>query len=230
MNLYDALLKSMPIAAFKLNSGGTAYINVAGTTSGMSGTIVKTSPLTSGNSHSSLVGSSTLNFPIGVFDGGLELRPFSLEAWVCPLTAASAISILSHNDAYDGLVFDGNNIRFRVASQSLGNVDILWPVPDFSEAIQVVGTYSDTKTQLYVNGRLVEEEDLIDGFLSDGFATTTEYLYSGQNVAGTQRLAVDGIAVFNRVLTPKEILYHFNAGRDVPSTSDIVSQYGGGFW
>lgn len=231
-NYYDAILKSLPKAAFKLNDAGTAYIDAAGNGNTLTGTLSFVSPILNPNAKALSVNTATaVQTTTQVFKRGTEHAAFSLNAWVLPTTFTGTISILSHTGIYDGLAFDGDSLRFRVTFSTLGTVEAKWPVPDFPEVYHVVGVYSVTKIQLFVNKVLVASADISEEQTKDGFAAEpSAILYCGQSVSGTERLIVDGIAIFNRATDKHEIAAHFLAGRNVPSQKDAVAKYGGTHW
>lgn len=230
MNLYDALLKDMPSAAFKLNSAGTGYDDVTGHGNTLTGTLTFVSPLVNGNKQAlSLKTASVVTTTTSIFKHGTESQPFSLTAWVLPTTFTGNIAILSHNAVYDGLSFDGNNIIFRIRYNTLPDALITWPVPDFPEAVHIVGTYSRDKIQLYVNKVLQKELELTQAQYLDGFRDTASptVLYSGQSASGNERIIADGFAIFNRVLSATSVAKHFDAGRNVPTVANIIGQNSG---
>lgn len=232
MNYYDATLKSVPKATFKLNSAGTAYEDLTGNGYSLTGTTFKfVSPIMNGNSKALAVNSDNYSqVTTNVFIRGNEYIPFSLETWVLPTTFTGAVSILSHTNAYDGLTFDGDRIKFKVAFVSSA-VEVSWPTPDFVEAYHVVATYSPQKIQLYVNRQLVSESEISSDQLVSGFVQeSSSILYSGQSVSGNERLVVDGISLYNKVLSRDEIAFHFLSGRHVPTVNAITGVYAGSYW
>ena len=232
-NLYDSILKAMPISAFKLNSTGTGYDDVSGHAKTLTGTFSFTSPIVNGNSKAlSVKTASMVSTATPVYISGSENNAFSFSIWVMPTTFTGEVSILSHNNQYDGLAFDGNNIRFRIGfggtSTALDTLILTWPVPDFTEAYHVVATYSNKKIQLYINRELVSELELTLAQMATSFPTAlSNVLYSGQSVSGNEVLVVDGLAIFNKVLSRDEVASQFFAGRNVPTVADIVGQTGG---
>lgn len=249
MTYYDAVLKSLPKVTYKLNVPGTGYIDISGSNTVLAGTPIFVSPILNGNSKAMLLNSASgISTPTDIFISGEEDTPFSLEAWVLPTTFTGEVSVLSHNNIYDGITFDGDFIKFTVRFNVLdyyldlytdiypgggegGTAEVKWAVPDFTEVYAVVAVYSPEKIQLYINGVLVDETNISIGQTQLGFIqVVSPNLHSGQSISGTEKIVVDGISIFNRILSNTEILEHFLAGRDIPSAADIVGKNRGTLW
>ena len=135
MTLHDALLRSMPNAAFKLYKYGDAYgdiyvdyygvggyVDITGNGHTLTGAMSFVSPIINGNSDALFVNTATMmSTETKAFIRGSENNSFSLEEWVLPTTFGANVSILSHTGIYDGLYFDGNFINFKINFSTLGS-------------------------------------------------------------------------------------------------------------
>jgi len=219
----------MPLTTFKLNSGGTAYVDGTNRSVALSGSVLFTTPIMA-SVRKSILGknANVLNFATPVFFRGSERLPFSLETWFLPMYFTGTISLMSHNAAYDGLVFDGDNIIFRVYFENTGLVSTSYAVPDAAESMHVVGVYTQKKIQLYVNGAMVSEAEISDAQVKDGFKTrASNALYVGQSANASQVGTFDGITVYQKAITDQDIYLHYLAGRRTEDIATIVGVYGG---
>lgn len=228
MNLYDAVLRSLPKTTFKLNAGGTSFTDLTNRGVTLSGTQLLANQIVSGNAKSlNIKNSNVLNFATTVFQRGMERSPFTLEAWFLPLFFTSNISILSHDTAYDGIYFDGDKVHFKVEFETTGSVDLSFALPDFPDATHIVAIWNVSSVLLYCDGVLVAQADVTDAQIKDGFKTrASSNLYIGQSANASQAGMVDGIAVYHRALTDAEIYQHRQMGRRVMPMLDIAAAYG----
>lgn len=232
MNFYDSALSSLPYSTFRLNAGGTAYTDLTnrGTTYSSGAGVLRTNSIVAGSTGSTVI-DNTRVFQTTVKCFVKDARPgFALEAWFLPSTFVGNISILSHDGVYDGLYFDGNNVHFKISFESQGTVDAYWPVPDFPDAMHIVGVWTGRSALLYVNGILESSIEATDAQVLAGFTTrASSNLFSGQSATGDSGV-IDGVSIYNKSLTDAEIYRHFKMGRRVVPSQDISGAYGGFGW
>ena len=227
MNLYDSILASRPTNALKLNSAGTAFVDALNRGTSVIGTQLLDGSIVTGNARSLQVQNSNIvSFIDGVYTSAN--RPFTLEAWVRPLYfQTSKMGILSHGSSeYDGIWIDQDYINFTVKFAT-DSATVRWPIPDHPATYHVVGTYDSSKITLSIDGQAVASTSVED-YSAQGFKTfSNNRLHGGQSAQAEQKALVDGIAVYNRVISDAEIYNHFKAGRRVMSVADIVTAFGG---
>ena len=233
MTYFDSALRSGAYNVYKMNAAKTGYDDVSGRGGVFTGTVVPTASMVSGTGNSLAVftnAAKNITTPIFRTDNGN--KEFSLSAWFLPLTNAATVSILSHDSTYDGLVFDGDFIRFRIQATDNSWSEAIWPVPDFPEAYLVTGVYSGNKLSLYINDTLVAESDPNDSLLNLGMKTqsTPGTLYIGQSTLTTQKFAADGFATYGFPLSHEQVAENFKAGRDVPTMFEVASRLGAEYW
>lgn len=236
MNLYDAILVSRPTTAFKLNGAGTSYDDISGRAVALTpaSTLAFTPPVISGGVPKSMnaINASRATFSKGlVYKKGYERQSWSMEIWAGPRAVDSGVldlisNAISTSSPQDGLWIDSDFIHFTVEFNTLGRVDLKWPMPDALEEWHIVGVYTPAKVQLYINGEVVDEADISDEQIADGFKYTDATFNVGRS-SGTIGASVDGIAVYSRALTDAEIYRHFVSGRRMPTVEDIAAIFGG---
>jgi hypothetical protein len=232
MNVYDVILGSLPLATFKLNSGGTAYVDATNRGAVMTNSPVFAPSILAGSPKSFIARYNTaVAVPSGVWIRGNETTSFTLEQWFLPVFFTGTIAMLSHTGVYDGLSFDGDYIHFKIEFETTGSVDIKWPVPDFPESMHVVGVYTRKRIQLWVQGDLVAEGDISDAQAADGFKTRADTkLYIGESANVNQGGVFDAPTVYARALQQPEISNHFIWGRTVVPAEVASGAYGGNNW
>lgn len=165
-----------------------------------------------------------------VFIQNFETNSFSLECWlrVVNTTSSGDQKVLSHTDAYDGLVINGTVVKFitkyTTAPDSICSFDL-----QSSHAAHVVGIHSETKNSLYVNGVLVDEDPLSDVQQADTFLSSATGMISG-TTAASQSIALNGVSMYSSALSGDVILRHFNMGRDLPQVNDVIASYAGDYF
>lgn len=232
MNYFDAVLRDVPVVAYKLNGAGTGYTNIAGGVGTYAGTNpTLTAPVLSGSTKSSLMSNAkSTNFTArNIWVKGGEQRPFSLECVVMPVkTSATQIDVYSHTGEGDGIYLTKDVLGFLVKFTA-GTVKVEWNYPDFAEAWHVVATYTPARIQLWVNGSMVAEETIPSGHVDSGFSFTTANFYTGTGGGAGDSFAVDGYAAYNYVLEESQIETHFEEARDVVTMDSNVAFFGGSY-
>jgi hypothetical protein len=235
MNLYDSILASQPLTAFKLNGAGTGYTDITNRAVSFTPTtsLAFNSPIIAGNVTKSLdaknASAATFNKG-GVYKKGSERNSWSLEAWVAPRNIASGrLDIISNAittaSPQDGLSVDSDFIHFRVEFNTSA-IDLSWSMPDALEGWHVVGTYTPGKMTLYINGEAVASASVTDAQILDGFKQADTTFNVGRS-SGTIAATVDGIAIYGRALSDAEVYLHFKAGRRVAPAGYIAGVFGG---
>ena len=168
-------------------------------------------------------------YTTSVFQRGQEAQPFAIESWFLPsYNTTGNMSILSHTGAFDGLWFDGNKVHFTIEFATLPSLDVSYETNDFPDAMHVVGVYTPSKIQLYVDGVMRAQADVTDAQIKDGFKTrSASALYAGVGDGSNVSAIQDGVATYGRAIKDSEIYLHFISGRKVLSAADIVGLYGG---
>lgn len=234
MSVFDAILRDRPSGAYKLTFNQTSISDLGGSGSTLTAAanLIKTNPLAAGSAGAAkLSNTDTFYVTPKVFVAGTESVSFSLEAWVKFNSFNANVAILSHNGVYDGLSFTGDAILFTIDFATAPSAVVSWPVPDAVEAYHVVGVYTKTTIQLYVNGEMVEELELTDEQVADSFAATANSrLYAGQSPGGTETITVDAPAYYRHSLSATSVAQHFSAGRDVIPYIDNANRYKSTVW
>ena len=232
MNFYDFVLRDKPRAAYKFNgttwadiSGNGYAFNSAGPTKGKS--------IVTGNT-SSFIASNSSSFSMStgnVWRVGKETLPFTIEVISRPITVTGDISVLSHYQTTppDGIHFDANKLYFDVLFNA-GRVSASWEYPDFTEAYVIHGVYTPSKIQLMVNGSVVSEASIPDGYVASGFNHAFDGdAYFGLSATSTDRLIGDGVAFYPYTLSETQIAQHVSAARDAILMDDNVAIYNGSY-
>jgi hypothetical protein len=133
--------------------------------------------------------------------------------------------IIGHNNRFDGLLFDGSIVRFVIRfagdTQAIASYDL-----QETRNAHVVGVYTRTKISLYVNGVLVDEDEITGDQQDAGYQYGGTTLYSGACESGRE-LAVGAIAVYNYPLSPTEIQKKSEAVFNSVSPDDVAEMYDG---
>jgi len=236
MNLYDAILASRPLTAFKLNDAGTDYVDITNRSVDLTpdSTFAFTAPIIVGGVSKSLIAAngnrSSFNKGI-IYRRGYERQPWSAEVWIGPINIDSGyLGILSHeidlSDPQDGIWLDHDFIHFTIEFDTLDPIDLKWPMPDALEVWHVAVIYTPAKVQLYINGEVVDEADISEEQLADGFKSISDTFHIGRS-SGTISAAVDGIAIYGKALTDAAIYRHWRAGRRSVPAQTIAGAFGG---
>lgn len=164
-----------------------------------------------------------------VYNQGAESRSFSLEAWVLyipkPAGDVSDQVILGSSGQVDGLILNGKTVSFIVKFQTASDAVTSFELVNYQK-VHIVGVYEVSKIKLYVNGILVDSYNLGDDQLADLLLPNDDNLYTGFN-AGAQSVGINSLAVYDKALTPDQIMNHYMTG-DVEHSPDEVSAYNDG--
>lgn len=193
-------------------SGTTPFTDYSGKGNSATGGGGTGIPLISGADNSTLAtNAAPIVMPNNVF---AKDSSFSLEAWVVPFLPTGSVAdtqIIGNQNQMDGLVVNGTTISFRVKFAG-STAQCSYNIQDLRN-VYVVGVYLVSKIQLWIDGELVDEEEITSAQQADTFGTVTTNLYSG-TTSGGNNLMVNGLGVYSYGLTANSINRHFAIGRN----------------
>lgn len=193
------------------------------------------------NKSASFNGAQAIDVP---FDAALNTASFTVELWAMPTTVdgAGAQSPLYNRGAAegDGWLFWANNVttswQFRTYESTIRTtIDSTEPALP-GVWTHLVGVYDGTTVHFYVNG------------VEQGTGTAANYVPNssiplriggagndtGAASANMWKGGVDEVALYNTVLTPAEILSHYqngtNAARTTPYETLVQASAPVGYW
>ena len=141
--------------------------------------------------------------------------------------APGPVEIMSHEGTGDGLVFDGDFIKFSVNFATADPAEVKWQVPDKLSAYHLVGVYNGHKLSLYVNGFIVDEVDLTAEQMLDSLDTVSEEAVVIGSSDTYEILLVDAPAIFDHALSADQVAEHYLVGTDVRDAIDNIMSFGG---
>lgn len=199
---------------------------------GRAGTFVGTEP----KSHLSLVRGGKYakvfdSTSVGTFDSKSFLSDdqafaFSLEAWVRLASIdTSNQQILGNDNNYDGLTINGTVVSFTTKYQD-GTASTVSHNIQTNRRVHLVGIHTETKNSLYVDGELVAEANISPVQRSIKLAGISNNLFCGQS-AGSQKIAVAGIATYTQALSPDSILRHYMDGHNEVTSEELTLMHDG---
>lgn len=213
-------VRDKPISLFSLD-GNSPFLDYSGfgRTATVSGA-PKSAAVTSGVSTSTVFNKNAIgrfDAPSPVFSIGYEGVPFSLEAWVYPISrvesdTATEIQILGNTGQMDGLVIKGTSVSFVTKYSSTGECRVSYDM-QVLRRFHVVGIHTKEKNSLYIDGVLVGENDVTEEQKADTYASTSQYLYSGSTTA-TRCVAMNAVGIYGTALPPDPIMRHFLVGNN----------------
>lgn len=229
MNIFDAYVSDRPSCFYKIDEYGTSFPNLAGDSRALISSVASdkssNTPIVRGSEGPVLVGGSkTLKIPSDRLSPQTKNGPVSLECWV--VLKLGPIEIMSHEFMGDGLVFDGESIKFIVNFENSDSAVARWQVPDNMTSYHLVGVYSGQKLSLYVNGIVEDEIDLtVDQSLDSLESVTEQAIVIGSSA--TQTMLIDAPAIYDYALSAEQVLGHYIAGSDVRDAIDNIMSFGG---
>lgn len=140
--------------------------------------------------------------------------PFSIEIWFSP-DPSDLEEYLIVGDSLNsiGLFYKNENIIFKCTDQ-----EAVWHKITKNKAMHVVGTFSKNKISLYINGLLVSEK-----FIANGFKFLNSSLGLAIGPANiNKKFIVDSAAIYNYEIEDKKILSHYVSGYKETKYSQIV--------
>lgn len=195
------------------------------------GTPARAPALVSGAVYSQVFTNAiTAQYTTNVFTQGQESQPFSLTASLFPVktnpTGADAPQkILSNAAGYDGLTINGTVVSFSTNYTSTGTATCSYDLQS-TRNVNVVGTHTESKNSLYVNGVLVAEVDITPEQQTDTFIATDGKLYSGASTS-PNGIALNGIGMYHYAL-PVEVINSMHlAARNTLDADDVATLFGG---
>lgn len=168
----------------------------------------------------------TGQFSSNVFKQGYEKDPFTLMAWARPIEGtAGEQQILGNSGQMDGLVWNGTTISFVTKFSTTGEARCSYDC-QFLKNVFIVGTHTRDKNSLYINGILVDEQDITETQQADTFVATSSNLISG-TTGTTKKIAVNGVGIYGNALTAESVARMFVQGRRRITGDTVVSVYKG---
>jgi hypothetical protein len=225
------VLADSPFSYWKLDGSGPVYNDSAGSLrqADLTSTAVIHPALIPGSGNALVLqNTNQLQMDDPVFNKGYESRQFSLEAWVKPLSITGEVSIMSHNENYDGLTITPNRIYFRTKYLTAPASEISYKY-DTAKAFHVVGVHTNGKNALYVDGQLVAEIDITDEQSADAYNFVSSDLIAGQS-ATSSAIALDAPAIYAAPLSAETIKKHYDYGIDVESSESIAGYNDASHW
>lgn len=151
---------------------------------------------------------------LGVATNRRPDSPFSFEIWFSPsLHDLDEYLIMGDANNDIGLFYVNENVVFRVSSNNYVHHKV-----SKSSAIHIVGVFSKDKLSLYINGILVKEKNISDGFK---FTNESSELSIGPANSG-MKFVVDSAAVYGYELPEDASLKHYREGYKETKYSQIV--------
>jgi hypothetical protein len=225
------VLADAPFSFWKLDGSGPTYADSAGSfrQADLVGSAVLHPALVTGSGNALVMSNiNRVEMDDPVFNKGYELRQFSLEAWVKPLNVTGTVSIMSHNNTYDGLTITPTTIIFKTKYLTAGECTVTYKYRA-GKSFHVVGVHTNGKNSLYVDGQLVGETDMTDEQEIDSYAFVTSDLIAGQTTTGDE-IAVDAPAIYTIPLGASVISNHYSSGTSVDASEALAGFNHATFW
>jgi hypothetical protein len=221
MTYYDTVIKDTPIGLWRLD-GDFVDATGRGANATNTGAFVRGIPLVDGPTQSfrSDSGGSTITVPFAYAQAGQEDIPFSVEVWY--YSKATNAKIMAHGGTNtDGINLVNGAIQFSVRL-STGLVSVSWK-PPFLTKHHVVGVYTGSSIELYVDGEVRAKYEFSDAEKAAPFALT-----EASNVLTHNTLiTLQAIATYNFALPIQAIKRHWQAGNRCSGTSIARQLYAG---
>ena len=145
----------------------------------------------------------------GLADNDTSDNDFTLEVWIHPrFTTANLTPILGDPTNNIGLFWEKGNIVFKLNSEQIN-----YTVPYTKKSLHIVGTYSVSKMNLYVDGKLVSTKEL-SGFRFSNLAFVPKI---GPTLNASDSFLVDAPAIYRYDLGPTKIFNHYNEIQPLPT-------------
>lgn len=158
-----------------------------------------------------------------------EQMAFSLETVLLPSVVTGNFRVLSHQTVFDGIWMDADNINFSVIFNG-GTVTCSWPTPDFMKRYHVVGTYTPGRIQLWIDGVMVSETTVPEGYPESKFNHGVDaYVYTGTGATAGNKVTIDAMSSYGYALSEDQVQKHYIASRDVVLMDNNVGFYGGAY-
>jgi hypothetical protein len=141
-------------------------------------------------------------------------NPFAFEIWFSPdVSDNEEYLILGDATNNIGLFYKNENVIFKCTEQ-----ETVWYKVSKNQVMHIVGIFSKDKMSLYINGSLVSEK-----FITQGFKFTNESITIKIGPANTgKRFLVDSAAIYNYEIEDTKILSHYLVGYKETKYSQIV--------
>jgi hypothetical protein len=142
---------------------------------------------------------------------------FTIECWIYPsIVSTSQTPIMSDSANNIGLYWENGDIVFKASATE----SIRYPVTYSKRALHLVGVYSVYSISLYVDGRLVANKSLVDGFK---FTNTTLSISVGPTASSGDSFIIDGPAIYRHSLSNASIQRHYADGNFSAPAIQVVA-------
>jgi len=189
----------------------------------------KHASLIKGANSAILIGNTnklTLDAPI--MKRGREDQPFTIEVTVRVIKKEDSnaqIQIFGTASAMDGLVIAGTVVSFTTKYTNTGEARCEFDMQEYSTA-RIVAVHSKDRNALYVGGDLVDDVVITDEQQADTYLAAGTSLSAGTTTS-TNLLAMNGLAVYTRVLDEADINQHVDEASDNMDEFTVGAAYGG---
>lgn len=157
-------------------------------------------------------------------DAGFGSHPrkaFSVEIWFVKVGGTQGPRLLTSSSTDNfGLTCQGTVISFSTEYGEAGPLRASYDVQQH-QVFHVVGTHSDRRNSLYINGELVSYVDITDEYPDDDYVVPTSSLITSDSYA------INGVGAYEYELPPDRVKAHYEAGRAKASSGDVVGSNGG---
>ena len=151
---------------------------------------------------------------LGVATSKKPDSPFSFEIWFSPsINDLEEYLILGDSENQIGLFYLNENVVFKCSEE----VYLNYKVPKI-QAMHIVGVFSKNKLSLYINGKLVVEKFIENGFK---FINDSVNLNIGPANSG-MKFIVDSAAIYDYEINEDIAAKHYKAGYKETKYSQIV--------
>lgn len=164
----------------------------------------------------------------GYFDGsfaGAEWQGTADQSPSYMLVSNAEQQVLGNLNQLDGLVVNGSEVSFVTKYLTTGECRVTYDL-QVPREVNIVGTYGIDRNMLWVDGILVGETEITPEQKVDKFVASDNNLYSGTTIS-SQKISVNGLGVWSKVLTGKEISEVNQASSRYFETNSVEAPYGG---
>ncbi len=227
MTFVDDAVRDGPVSLYLMDDSSpfqdySGYNRVASSTS----TAVQHSSLVAGATYSQTFdNANVVTYDTSVSQRGRERFSFSLEAWVKVVSGTGNQQVLGNTGVDDGIWINGNVISFVLKFATAPEARITYDA-QIGQTFHVVAIKTSDKIILYVNGVVTSELSLTEAQKADIFASTPGTMGSGRS-SGTQKIALNAVALYSKEITPEVINRHYAEGMRGLKPTEVSATNGG---
>jgi Concanavalin A-like lectin/glucanases superfamily len=152
----------------------------------------------------------------------VDLKPFTLETWVQPrLLGEDYPRIFSHEQTdsrgrqgYDVYIHPQFGVGFERFRDDIGQAAVFPNQLSTSEYTHVAAVFDGRRMTLVINGRLVATQEYAKPVRLRKITQPLTLGRTSDATGGTFYGNVDEVAIYRRALTVREIMEHFQSGRN----------------